>query len=298
MIKRMIRSAIDRHLQNILRVVTLIARNHKKEVERIHCLRTETRRASAGLRLFVERLSQRRTKWMQHQLGLLREKAGSVRDLDILPSVLSDHFNRMPEHVRVWVSNRIAKSRADQMRLLRRYCRRLLERGFERRVRLLTRRIGCRHRTCESELAGFCSSELSQLAATFFEAVEFLKTDNTYLHKVRILGRRLRYSLDLLRDMVPGSTVDTACQDLTEIQEILGRAHDQTVALQYLQGCVEECEMVADALLPLTTDLDLSLGNIVKSHICQSLDLVERVRNSFETILQVPKFEAMSAETV
>src|SRR5262245_12413843 len=59
-----------------------IASKKTKSIDEIHHLRTETRRADAGLRLFEDWLPPHQTKRARKKLDSIRDCAGAVRDLD------------------------------------------------------------------------------------------------------------------------------------------------------------------------------------------------------------------------
>ncbi|MEK6261216.1 MAG: CHAD domain-containing protein [Planctomycetota bacterium] len=253
----------------------------KKDVERVHQLRTETRRADAALRLFADWLPRRRADWIRRRLGDVRCKAGTVRDLDVLMLPLEELGRQLPKQAGKWLLDRAELFRAEAMHSLRRFCRQLLKHGFEDRTRSLTDRIGWRHASAEPSPSELGSLAIGRLATDFFCRVDLLRDDRQQLHKVRILGRRLRYTLDLLRDVLPAFPAEAACRELSEIQESLGLANDQATALQFLQSSAAECgrKPVTEPLRRAIDSLKITMAEQVELVIHEVTGKVDRVRS-------------------
>src|SRR6185312_8584052 len=101
-----------------------------------------------------------------------------------------------------------------RMHSLKRHCRKLLRHSFKDRSRSLAHDVRWRQETTVPAPRQACQLAIDHLAKDFFSAVGLLNDDAEQLHKARILGRRLRYTLDLLRDFLPDSPIEKACQKL------------------------------------------------------------------------------------
>jgi CHAD domain-containing protein len=56
------------------------------------------------------------------------------------------------------------------------------------------------------------------------------------LHQARILGKRLRYVLEVADDVLEPKTVNKAVKPLKELQEHLGALQDMAVEADYVRG--------------------------------------------------------------
>jgi CHAD domain-containing protein len=91
------------------------------------------------------------------------------------------------------------------------------------------------HQTRWDERAGATANarrELPHLAASYFAQVRALLADDpspARLHRVRLLTKRLRYTLELFRPCY-GPGLDTRLAALRRIQQSLGEVNDSTAA--------------------------------------------------------------------
>ena len=276
MIKSLVQRTVFPHLRKVIIVVTEIACERRKDEERVHALRTETRRAMVGLHLYADWLPCRRAKWIERRLVELCKRAGTVRDLDILVPLIS--IDPAIEQVRPWLMKQIASQRAKKIRSLKRHCRRLLGRDFEKRVRSLENRIYWRPLSAEVSLTEFCTNSIEAMTSQFFLAADALKTDVEHLHEVRIHGRRLRYALDLLREGCPEVCQQEVRRLLSNIQNLLGQAHDRDFALRFLRTMSWERILDNGSIEPMFQELEITTADRVKSMVEDSMDQIERLR--------------------
>src|SRR5262249_49734367 len=66
--------------------------------------------------------------------------------------------------------------------------------------------------------------------------------DYTHLHQVRIIGKRLRYAMEVFADCFGPAFREQLYPAIEEMQEILGRANDSHVALQRLATLAERID--------------------------------------------------------
>jgi CHAD domain-containing protein len=91
------------------------------------------------------------------------------------------------------------------------------------------------HQVGWDERAGAATNarrELPQLAASYFARVRALLADDpsaAYLHRVRLLTKRLRYTLELFRPCY-GPGLETRLAALHRIQQSLGEVNDSAAA--------------------------------------------------------------------
>ena len=73
-------------------------------------------------------------------------------------------------------------------------------------------------------------ARLTPLVAAFFEAVPTAGTDDPALHQFRILGKRLRYAMELLAGAFPPAFRDELYPQVGALQERLGLVNDLATA--------------------------------------------------------------------
>ncbi len=199
--------------------------------EAVHRLRVATRRSLAALAAFAPLVSPRNRRRFQRRLRRVRRAAGEARDLDVLIDRLRQQWptagedplvNSPPERLIGLLSDQQIGSRGPirdcQAELL----------AWEWPVRqeqfLTTIGLGSQKRYGE-----FARKRLRRLGRRFFAtAGPFRKAEQ--LHQFRILGKRLRYSLDLFADVLAPQPRKRCLKRLKKIQEALGDFTDHAAA--------------------------------------------------------------------
>jgi len=289
MIKTMTKRSVCRPLRKLVHLMKAVATGAgDDDVELIHNLRTESRRADVVLRLFADCLPHDRTAWLRRKLDQIRSKAGIVRDLEVIVPLLERVGDPLPARTRKMLSDWINGCRAKEFDSFKRYCRRLLDRGFVDRIRRVSLRNGWRKLAAGRNIPKLGSRFVSRLATKFFRQVDLLKSDEQQLHKVRILGRRLRYTLQLLQDLgtdadaASNADIETACRRLSEMQEALGHVHDSMSAPRVLYEFVAESSqhLVDEALRRVIDSLEASIYRDGQAVIQEVIDKANQVQNA------------------
>lgn len=273
-VKELAKQAIRTPLQKTIRLLAAITKTKADHVDHIHRLRTETRRADAALRLFGDWLPGHRRKWIQKRLGELREKAGRVRDLDVLIRWLPGLEGQLPEKASNWLLDRAGSCRTVAMRSLRHCGRNLMDQDFKKRARALRHRTHWQNAADAPTVGELYAQKVGELASEFLSKIDSLSRDATQCHKVRILGRRLRYTLELLKDVLPETPTMTICRQLSELQDELGSVNDRTVALQYFIAWRTEWDEK-----PFTESLCRLMDREQRSTVEQLASIVCRLRD-------------------
>src|SRR5207245_10588330 len=85
---------------------------------------------------------------------------------------------------------------------------------------------------------------LSALLSDLEEAAGADLSDYRRLHRVRILGKRLRYAMEVFANCFPRPFREKFYPAVEEMQDILGRANDSYVASQRLQALCAKIAVV------------------------------------------------------
>jgi CHAD domain-containing protein len=278
MIKNMTRHSVDEHLKKVVRLTKLMATHHDRDVEGIHALRTATRRANVALELFGNWLPTQRTERISRRLKKLRRRAGSVRDLHIIESAVRNHFAASPDDIQDWLMAQIDTSGVQQSKSLRKHCRQLMQKRFKHRARSLAKRVKWRGDGTEPGLAEFCRTTFDHLFDGFFKLVDLLKSNESQLHPVRIFGRRLRYTLEMMSGIVADSLREEAGKLLSEIQDTLGSARDQITTLDYLKQLPPQSDETAKSIEKLIHQFEQKFVGQQHQLIHDAIEKAEQLR--------------------
>lgn len=192
----------------------------------VHQLRVATRRADAALRLFAPLLPRRRRRRMRRLLRRLRRAAGIVRDCDVHLAQAAADSRPPAELIRSLLERR--RQALDKLLALRRCARR--GQRLARKIRRLVRRLAWRQVPPPPAYAVWCLGRCDRFARRFFEAASQPAADDDALHQLRILGKRLRYALELVAPALADPEVDQLLAELHAFQDRLGAVCDRRAA--------------------------------------------------------------------
>jgi CHAD domain-containing protein len=194
----------------------------------IHQLRVSTRRADAAVRMFAQCIKDSALRAMRKTLRSIRRAAGAARDADVFLQDIADFPGAGPERPGLdfllgYGYHRRAAARPALAALN--------PVAFSTAIPQWLRRV---RRSGKQTLAQLAQRTLGQRLADFDTATRGNLQADTALHEVRIIGKRLRYSLELFAECVDPRLRTLAYPLLVESQDILGRFHDSWVALSEL----------------------------------------------------------------
>jgi CHAD domain-containing protein len=217
----------------------LALREPEKDVEYVHQLRVGTRRAGAAVEIFRPCLPDNDYKRARQQLRTIRRAAGEARDWDVfLLSLKTAKFRRTAPHQPgldflfgyAFAQRVAAQDRLDEASPKPPF-------GFER---LLAETVAAvrqpSHHVAGRKLLNLARPLLFGLVQEFNQAAHGEPEAWEHLHQVRILGKRLRYAMEVVADCFAAPFREEIYPAVEEMQEILGRANDSQVASQRLLG--------------------------------------------------------------
>ena len=283
-LRRTAKRLIAQHLRRVCRRVTRLAANSGKKVERIHELRTELRRSEAALKLFADFVPHGLTKRIHPELARLRSMAGSVRDRDVLKLGLNELNQQLPLEFTHWLKHQLHRTRERKLKSLVRYCRRITDQGFEVQCRRLIDAIHWPQGNHDDIRKQFLGDALDRIANPFLASVQQLKQDEQRFHQVRICGRRLRYTIDLLHDDLPESVAVGIGSLLSELQSVLGHAHDRAALLKFIQHRSGKYPSFDASLSQLLKSLKREHSRSLRSCVQRSIELVDQIPQLLEEL--------------
>lgn len=218
------RHALGVRLGPIPGLLDLAVTQAEHDPEHVHRLRVATRRAGAALRVFADCLPDDVRRRARRQLRRVRRAAGAARDWDVFRATMDERFRRSVPAGVEFLAGFVAGEREAAQRAL--------AGARERRGLALDRALAEAQAEVRAPADGdgtlreLGRSVLAARLAEFENAAAGELTAYPDLHHVRILGKRLRYAMELFGDCFPGEFRDRLYPAIEETQEILGRAND------------------------------------------------------------------------
>lgn len=240
---------LQARLDAIQHYLPLAAKRSEEDVEHVHELRVWTRRAAAALKFYAGLLPKRRTAWMKKQLKRLRRAANDARDCDVLGRRLAeDHAH--PE-ARSWLHKVRAQRAEAQKPIVAIYECLSRDDRFDRRVTKLLGRVRPRgmHRPQpeDQHFGTWAHARLRPLVESFFAAIPADGTDMAELHAFRILGKELRYGMELVGGAFGPDFREKLYPLVETLQDRLGALNDLATAQTRLRKRIEEADGPAES---------------------------------------------------
>lgn len=208
-----------------------------EDPEELHTMRVATRRMRAAWRVFGDGFRPGRTKRYRNRLRVVAGRLGAVRDRDVLIDNLEAYRSALPTHEARAIEPLVAEWREqrDEARAL--LIRELDSDGYRRWVddyKEFTRHDGLAaaattptqpHRVRDTAASRIW---LAYEQVRAYEAV-LRWADVATLHELRIAGKRLRYTLEFLRETL-GPEAGPIIARVVALQDHLGLLNDADVA--------------------------------------------------------------------
>jgi CHAD domain-containing protein len=217
---------------------SLSAAKWEDDAEFVHQLRVATRRAAAAMETFAELLPPHKSRRMLKRLNRLRQATGEARDAD----VLMDRFSRQQSEGRdelATVLDQLRKLRCEAQKAIVVAVDRLAEKGFVRKAEALCERIRWRDEGPEPTYADQAPSLLAREVKKFFAAAAHDLSDSHALHELRIQGKALRYTMEVLSGAFDRRFRHEIYPQFREFQDRLGAINDHAAAHKRLAEWAE-----------------------------------------------------------
>ncbi len=201
-------------------VLVPAAEEADSDVEHVHRLRVSSRRTAAVLRVFAGLWPQKRVNELRRVVTKIRQAAGEARDLDVLCAELSER--RAADFVQTPGQ---AALQPKLQKLAKRYA------GGEE-ITTLAESLAAKLRKekrlpeLEVKLAQSAPKRLARIAKPFLKATPSGDDPMSDWHEYRILGKRVRYAIELLSPGLPESVRTDVYPQFERLQELLGGIND------------------------------------------------------------------------
>lgn len=204
----------------------------RPDADAVHRLRVATRRGLAALEAFDELLPRRRRDWFRRRLRRIRRVAGEARDLDVLVQTLGPDATaaEMPPgpRARARLVAMLSRQRLQSRQPIRALHDRLVTADWTGRLERLLDRVTSRGR--DETFAGYAVRRFKPLLRRFFDRADRRLEDDRELHRLRIEGKKIRYTLEIFASVF-APRMRTRCEEsLQRLQATLGTFTDHAAA--------------------------------------------------------------------
>jgi len=211
-----------------------------EDTENVHQLRVSTRRAGAALRIFKSCLPVKTWRRINKLLRELRRAAGAARDWDVFLDDLARRSKGATPRQKPGFDFLIGYGqgqRAAAQERLDEEASPEVEYALKNRIeRTLVRVRAPAEPGAARTLEDHSGPLITELCEELNQAGGQDMGDYEHLHQVRILGKRLRYALEVFSCCFGPGFREGVYAAVVKMQEILGLANDSHVACQRLQA--------------------------------------------------------------
>ncbi len=229
------RIALERRLPIVRERLPAAVFQSAEDVEHVHQLRVSTRRAAAALRIFTDCLPARLHKRTRQSLRRIRRSAGEARDWDVFLEMIEGRMSRaanthrpgliflagVAQSRRLAAQEHLVAAHADEAGPFAGWIDEVLH-------TLIQAKPG------DSTVRSLAQSMLPTLLRELHAATQGDLNEYEALHQIRILGKQLRYAMELLANCFPPEFREVHYAAVVEMQEILGLANDSWTAWKWL----------------------------------------------------------------
>lgn len=219
-----------------------------EDVEAVHDMRVATRRLRTAGRVFADYVDRRRLHPFREELARLADLLGGVRDMDVFWEGTEHYLATHPEEQaaelaplrRAWEEARLHTRRrlltyldSEEYQYFKMAFADELIVPWTECVPPLNRKGDAQPRRVRHVAPVLIYKRLARVRA-FDEWLQEPGVPATRYHRLRIAGKRLRYTLEYFREVL-APEVESVIQDLKALQDHLGALQDHAMALQLLR---------------------------------------------------------------
>ncbi len=227
--------SLQSRLEPVAYYTRMAAIKASEDIEYVHQMRVWSRRASAAVRLYRKLLPKKRRKWLNRSLDEIRRSAGDARDDDVFSLRLA--ADREDPRAALVLAD-VRTQRCSAQRQIDRLYQKMFKSGrFERGAAKLLSKVRIRNKAVADGSICFHEWSLVRYQAevtAFFCASESDLSIYENLHRFRIAGKQLRYSIELLAPAFGDVLREKAYPLILDLQDRLGEINDHASAVRRL----------------------------------------------------------------
>ena len=211
--------------------------------EDVHQLRISARRASAALRIFKCCLLKKRLRNLKKALRTIQKTAGPIRDLDVFRN-----------NIEAWLptSNSSSSNSIDCLRALA-YGQRIVflreifqlhdfAIKFPEVINKALKSLKMPEKPTIKNLNLQCDKSLSVSYINLTQNLKGNLNNQSNLHKLRLSGKRLRYSIEIFADITHPEMTTRLYPELEHLQELLGSVNDAYFSINFLRESMNQIQ--------------------------------------------------------
>jgi CHAD domain-containing protein len=209
----------------------------EEDTDHVHQLRVSTRRAGAALKIFADCLPPKMLKRARRQLRELRRAAGKARDWDVFLADLTARLTHVSAGQRPGLHFLLGLGHGQRIAAQEHLVQATQNAEVElSRLQEDTLAALIPHAHGVVHLADLSQTTLAKLLTELVDAASQNLLDYERLHEVRILGKQLRYAMEVFVSCYHEDFRGKIYADVEHMQEMLGQANDSHVAAQQLDA--------------------------------------------------------------
>lgn len=207
-----------------------------EDPEYVHQLRVATRRARAAADIFSPCLPARQFRKTKKLLRNIRRAAGAARDWDVfllsLPTLKTADKSERVQSGYDCLAGFAAAQRLEAQHVLLRDTPDVY--SFERKASRIVHAVRAPKKG-DVTLGAWGREVVAELVSELDRAGNTERQQLEQLHRIRIIGKRLRYAMEIFVDCFPPAFRRTHYASIEQMQEILGRLNDSRVTIERLR---------------------------------------------------------------
>ncbi|HEX4610035.1 MAG TPA: CHAD domain-containing protein [Urbifossiella sp.] len=259
------RVALAARLEVVRQYLPLAASRPYENVEYVHQLRVGTRRAGAALRVFGTCLPRKHLRAAKQSLRGLRRAAGDARDWDVFLLALAAARGDDPADRPAFdflAGYALGERSAAQTRLAA--AADDVGPRFAADTAVLPGHVRPpRGADAPATFGDLAAEQMTALFAEFARAVSADPAGPDALHQLRILGKRVRYAMELFAPCFTDAFRTELYRAVVALQEALGEVQDAAVGRARLEALRDRVKMVAPGDWPR---FEPGVGRLLRGH--------------------------------
>lgn len=215
-----------------------VAATQRDDIEHVHRLRVATRRTMTALKLFQKFLPARASKGLRKTLKRIQKIAGEARDLDVLALGMTKSRQAGKQGMALAL---LKERKRVQRELKELYWELRKGKSLKKQADKLIKQVRkCKQGKAKQAFGPWGQKQLREVSQRFFEAAPQDTGDLKQLHRFRIRGKELRYTLELVASGGPASLRTKVYPAMEQLQEKLGAIHDACVARKQMEQLAKD----------------------------------------------------------
>jgi CHAD domain-containing protein len=243
------RRVLGSRTRTVQRYLDRVASRPSEDPEDVHQLRVAARRLVAALSVFKSRLEPRARRGVRRAARRLRQLAGSVRDLDVLLAMVEQRVTWLPGGAPATprpILRAIQRDRAAAQQALEKSLPKWtqqFDRSSARLLQSLARQAS--GKPVRGTLGSIARRILLKRLDRCFAAGQKDLTDLDRMHRLRIMAKRLRYTMEIFGNGYPAEFARNLYPRVEELQGDLGEINDLRNLTRRLRSMQEAASQAA-----------------------------------------------------